>query len=328
MNHSLGQRTTDNINDRYAAESDYWSLGDACVDSLPETPLWVDWRKGEYLPYPRHYFPAMAASFDPFTYRYLFGVAYKTIYSTLQQHGNSVLEIGCGSGFLSLEMARLGKTVTAFDISETRINNAQKYYQKLSQHETIPGSISYFVANADSLQDFRKRFDIVICHGSLHHLVNVGKTIDAIYDLLAPEGVFIAFEHDDLDVRLKPFFEKLDISVGRLWSNRGICRTWNFLVQRSKKRLSSIVPAVGGSPMEGVASDGMKRTLTGSKFHTVISREFCPFSFHFIERFAIIFDWRAPFKLPALLLLGGIDFLLSNVVGVKGEILLWVGVKK
>lgn len=76
--------------------------------------------------------------------------------------GKAVLDVGCGSGLFTRELARRGASVTAYDISPEQIANAQK-----AQGEE-PLDIEYLVSNP---QDFKtdKKFDKAVSVLVLHY---------------------------------------------------------------------------------------------------------------------------------------------------------------
>lgn len=313
--------------EKLTAEAAYWGHMEEWTEQIPETPLWVDMRKADYMPYPRCYLPTMASSYDPFTYKRLFGKVYENIFAFLENAGEHVFEIGCGSGFLSLEMARMGKNVFAFDLSEQRIRLAKRYYESLLKTEAIPGSINYFVGNATNIMLMGNQFDAVLCHGSLHHLAELEKVLNNIYRSLKPGGLFIIFEHRGLDARIEGWFLKMDKYIRYILSRK---QAWNHterILRRDKKLIKHPALEESRSPMEGVSSHDIEMALGNCQMKCIIKNLYSPFAFHFIERYATVFDWRIPFKVPALLLLNSIDCFLEKA-GFKGELIFWAGEKR
>jgi len=82
--------------------------------------------------------------------------------------GARVLDLGCGAGYLALEIARQGYHVTGVDISESCINIANKTLDETDIRGEF-GSLEYQNGSVSELSMFNQ-FDAVICSGVLHHL--------------------------------------------------------------------------------------------------------------------------------------------------------------
>lgn len=78
----------------------------------------------------------------------------------------SVLDIGCGTGSLSLVLAQLGHTVTGVDFSPAMLEIAQTKVG--GQHP----SSKWHVMNATALQFTNEKFDVIVCRHLLWALPN------------------------------------------------------------------------------------------------------------------------------------------------------------
>jgi 2-polyprenyl-3-methyl-5-hydroxy-6-metoxy-1,4-benzoquinol methylase len=82
---------------------------------------------------------------------------------------HSVIELGCGNGWFSLELARNGFDVTGLDISKESINVAQGYLDNLRGEQKL--SLQYIYKNIlDYLNYGEYSGESVVCVGFLHHL--------------------------------------------------------------------------------------------------------------------------------------------------------------
>jgi glycosyltransferase involved in cell wall biosynthesis/SAM-dependent methyltransferase len=85
--------------------------------------------------------------------------------------GARILDVGCGSGWLSEYFARLGYDVTGIDISDDLIRMARERMEKIPygvDHETsLHARFQTHDIEAAALAD---KFDAVLCYDSLHHL--------------------------------------------------------------------------------------------------------------------------------------------------------------
>lgn len=97
--------------------------------------------------------------------------------------GDRVLEVGCGDGGNLLPFAEMGCKVLGVDISETRINDAIKFFREA-------GLEADFIA-----QDFfelkpGQKYDVVISNDVYEHITDKKKYLKAIQETLNREGVF------------------------------------------------------------------------------------------------------------------------------------------
>ncbi len=112
----------------------------------------------------------------PFTFKQLGDVSRKV-----------VLDIGCGEGGYSRELARKGATVTAVDCAE----NAIKYCETRADEEKL--KITYHVRNSCDLYDIAdETFDIVLASMMLMDCEDFEGTIREITRVLKPFGKLFA----------------------------------------------------------------------------------------------------------------------------------------
>jgi ubiquinone/menaquinone biosynthesis C-methylase UbiE len=103
------------------------------------------------------------------------------------QPGDSVLELGCGTGTTALRLADGVRSYLATDISGGMIAIAE---EKLAV-ESIP-ALSFRTATAEELVHEESRFDAVLGFNYLHLVRNVPGTLRSIHVLLKPGGLFIS----------------------------------------------------------------------------------------------------------------------------------------
>ena len=99
------------------------------------------------------------------------------------------------------------------------------------------------------------------------------------------------------------------------------------IFRRAKKEVEHPEPMEGISPMEDVSSHNMEESLDNCRMECIRKNLYSPFAFQFVERYSTVYDWRKPFKVPALVLLKFVDLFLEKA-GFKGELIFWVGEKK
>ena len=103
------------------------------------------------------------------------------------QPGDSVLELGCGTGTTALRLADSVRSYLATDISGGMIAIAD---EKLAV-ESIP-ALSFRTATAEELVHEESRFDAVLGFNYLHLVRDVPGTLRSIHVLLKPGGLFIS----------------------------------------------------------------------------------------------------------------------------------------
>lgn len=92
---------------------------------------------------------------------------------------DKVLEIGCGTGYFTKEIAKTGAFITAIDISPELLNIAKVAI-------TEP-NVSFMIENAYSLSFKDNSFDSIVGSSVLHHL-EIEKAISEMYRVLNPGG--------------------------------------------------------------------------------------------------------------------------------------------
>ena len=112
-----------------------------------------------------------------------------------------ILEVGCGNGYLSLELARDGHRVVGLDQSARILAVAE---QTRKAHPQIPeaGRLDYVCAEIGTWQMADGSFEVVVINRALHHLHDLPAALARIRCLLAPGGRLICqdYAYDRLDL--------------------------------------------------------------------------------------------------------------------------------
>ena len=105
-----------------------------------------------------------------------------------------LLEVGCGPGHMSLELARQGYHVTGIDLSKKCIETAQETAEQdpwLSKR----GPINYIVGDfLDTKYWQPKSFDAVVFIGALHHFPDQVAVAKQITNILIDDGIVLIHE--------------------------------------------------------------------------------------------------------------------------------------
>lgn len=117
------------------------------------------------------------------------------------RYSSPILEIGCGTGRVTIPIAKVGGDITGIDNSDGLLEVAN---QKVSKIKNMAGSIE--LINAD-MRDFsiNKKFNLVIipyrAFLHMHSVEDQKKTLKNIYNHLAPGGHLI----------MNMFFPRIDV---------------------------------------------------------------------------------------------------------------------
>lgn len=110
----------------------------------------------------------------------------ETLQKVVSLSGKKVLEVGCGNGSRTIQIADKCSEVFAIDPNKTAITQAKEERSRLNTH--------YFEGVADNLSFESQAFDLVFFTLSLHHVPKeqMVKAIDEAVRVVRPEG-YIAF---------------------------------------------------------------------------------------------------------------------------------------
>ena len=103
----------------------------------------------------------------------------------INPEGKTALEVGCGGGILSEEIARMGFITTGIDPSEQSLNAAIKHADENQLKINMrpgPERILPFQNNS---------FDVVFCCDVLEHVHDLPKVISEISRVLKNGGIFL-----------------------------------------------------------------------------------------------------------------------------------------
>lgn len=103
----------------------------------------------------------------------------------IKPEGQRALDVGCGGGYLSEELARLGFEVLGVDPAPESIAAAQIHANQTGL------DIDYHVAQAETLPFPDGSFDLVTCCDVLEHVQDLDRTLSEIARVLKPGGIFM-----------------------------------------------------------------------------------------------------------------------------------------
>lgn len=159
----------------------------AVPDSL-STALATPAAKGRYV---RRLFHTIADRYDLITVLLSFGrdAAWKKRLVRLASvaSGTRVLDLACGTGDITHEVARHGTWVIGLDITERMIRLA-----RAKPH--APGQVEFLVADMMALPFADASFDIVTTGYGIRNVPELGPALDEIARVLRPGGIFVSLD--------------------------------------------------------------------------------------------------------------------------------------
>lgn len=137
-----------------------------------------------------------------------------------------VLEIGCGTGLLSLLLAPRVRSLVGVDTSEGMIHAFNKKVAALPNPDKANlAAVNVLVENADdthvqgaaaalatrrgeSGENHPYRFDLIVSHLTLHHVPDMAPLLATLFQCLKPGGRIALTDYEDFGPEAIPFHPK------------------------------------------------------------------------------------------------------------------------
>lgn len=147
--------------------------------------------------------------------------------------GPEILEIGCGTGLLSLSIAPYARSLLAVDAASGMIDalkmklsdpaTAAQNVQPLCIMLTDPEDASLPPAKEGEAQGPRRKFDLILSHLVLHHIPELEPLLKTMFGCLKPGGWISLTDFEDFGPEARKFHpEAKMVGVER----HGIPRAW------------------------------------------------------------------------------------------------------
>lgn len=182
-------------------EARFWDRRAEWLQSSGRIPLWFDHRRGEdvrFLPLDQLRQAGIRA--DPVLYRLVYGEFVDQVIREATEIRGRALDLGCGAGWLSLELARHGMDVDGYDIGPKQIEIARAFARE-SRASAEPllhgdfGSANYQVVDLNHAILGEGKYQAVVSMGTLHHLQRLDHVLEEIHRSLQPGGKFLFYEY-------------------------------------------------------------------------------------------------------------------------------------
>jgi SAM-dependent methyltransferase len=119
------------------------------------------------------------------------------LFASMDGQGKRLLEIGCGIGVDSIQLAKRGFDVTAVDLTENALTVARQFAERRGV------SVDFQLGNAEGLDFPDQSFDAVYSFGVLHHTPDIERSVAEVHRVLRPGGTaYVMLYHRDSVVNL------------------------------------------------------------------------------------------------------------------------------
>jgi SAM-dependent methyltransferase len=112
--------------------------------------------------------------------RYRWHYHLRDLFARLEGSHGRLLEVGCGIGVDSIQLARCGFDVTAVDLTESAIEVARESARRRG------ANIDFRVGNAEGLDFADGSFDAVYSFGVLHHTPDIERAVAEVHRVMKP----------------------------------------------------------------------------------------------------------------------------------------------
>jgi 2-polyprenyl-3-methyl-5-hydroxy-6-metoxy-1,4-benzoquinol methylase len=225
---------------------------------------------------------------DPEINEITLGAAHRHLVERAARHAR-VLELGCGDGDLSLEIAGHGARVTGLDVSEVRVARAEAE----AAARGLGARATFRAADLNRVELPAGAFDCVVAHDALHHILELERLLDQVEHALVPGGAVVVSDFVGAGG-----WEKLAFTIGYAalptmmpyrtkWARRG--RAKAFMASEEQKREAATqgtAPLDDSSPFEGVSQESIASTI-GRRFEVLETFTFCPLWYHLVPKLRI-----------------------------------------
>jgi len=189
-----------NYQQRIREEAQFWDERAEMLLSSGRIPLWFDYRRGEDVTdIPLDQLRGAGLRANPILFKIVYGDLIDSIIKEATAQKGYALDLGCGSGWFSLELARCGMKVDGCDIGPKQIEIGRmlsKQSKESSDHFLHGdfGSINYQVVDLNRAVFENEKYEVIVSWGVLHHIQYLDNLLDEIHKSLKPDGKFILYE--------------------------------------------------------------------------------------------------------------------------------------
>ena len=104
------------------------------------------------------------------------------LFESMDGRDQRLLEVGCGIGVDSIQLAKRGFQVTAVDLTENALAVAKQFAARRE------ATVDFRLGNAEGLDFPGESFDAVYSFGVLHHTPDIERSVAEVHRVLRPGG--------------------------------------------------------------------------------------------------------------------------------------------
>jgi ubiquinone/menaquinone biosynthesis C-methylase UbiE len=183
---------------------------------------------------------------QPYLIELTYDDSFRLVENSIRGRNLRILEVGCGTGFMSLELARMGHDVVGIDLNEKIIRLARRTMET-DPYAKSRGDLRYEVADFNKWTDAPGTYDIVLFSRVLHDVPYPRNILSRAHHLLKNRGRLICLEYA---------YDRMDRRAA----------TWLYQIRRALELTGEYSSHLPESPKEGVDSI-VKENLYGRKEH-------------------------------------------------------------
>ncbi len=131
---------------------------------------------------------------QPYLIEITYAENFRLVRDSIQGENLKILEVGCGTGFMSLELARMGHQVVGIDSNEEIIRIARRT-MKSDPYQKTRGFLRYEVADFNEWTDDSQKYDVALFSRVLHDLAHPERILSKTHDLLKNRGRLVCLEY-------------------------------------------------------------------------------------------------------------------------------------
>lgn len=222
---------------------------------------------------------------DPFLFEIFIRPQWDVLIGTVKGLGHDILEVGCGEGNLSIELASNGLYVDGLDISEDRVRCAEEKAETM-RGSTVGRVPRFEVADLNTKILQPARYDVVVAHDALHHIMQLDRLLDEIRHTLRPGGSLVVYDFVGMKT-IRKFvaaflFALLPTYQPYRMKFRLAKRFFRFMQSEEGKRRSlerASAATADGSPFEEISQTSIV-SLIEEKFDVIEKKYFHPFFYY------------------------------------------------
>jgi len=233
---------------------------------------------------------------DPVLFERTLARAYRHLVTRAVSGHQTGLELGCGDGDLTLDLAAGGLTMTGIDLAPERITRARA----AADARGVAGRVRFQVGDLNTMALPEGAFDVVVAHDALHHILALGALLDRVHRALVPGGTLIVSDYAGVG-SVEKFLNALAYAL--LPTRQPYASKWRlrrrmaaFMASERAKREALArgrddAAIHDASPFEGITQTSIEPEVR-ARFEILERFTFCPYWYHLVPKVRMPGTWQ------------------------------------